>query len=60
MIAIKQVKDGAQRVFAASVFKNSDECVFGKIRLDALRQLHGPMMEIVVSHKSAGKADQNI
>jgi hypothetical protein len=60
MIGVEQAKNGLVRNFSVAVLEDLDGGTFRKVLLNSLRQLHGPVVWVVVADKAARKTDEDI
>ena len=60
MIGVEQAQDGLVRSFSVTVLKDLNQCTFRKVLANSLRELHGPVVAIVVAHEAASKTDEDV
>ncbi len=58
-VDVEQMHDGLEGILSVTVLENFHVGVFREAALDALRELHGAVMRIVVAHESAYEADHD-
>src|SRR5207245_11123287 len=59
VVGVELMHDGLEGISAVTVLEDFHVCVWREAAVDALRELHGAVMGIVVAHESAYEPDHD-